>query len=365
VGWLKQFATEYCAGLSTLDVVLKVVKTHTLEMLCRYVDILKPGDTGRAQYFFSHTWAAPFNDLVAAAGHVCSDDDFVWIDIFAVLQHTEGITKQQEKEKEQDLDFHIVVRSCKALILVAQHIPTVAGMNRNDAIKKLVPPEAKKSCAFFRVWCIVELLAARDGELPTIMLVGNADSSLRFRTNDAMLDNLLWMMDIEQASASYDADRVRILEQVRQFPGFVAANQSFKGAVAGAMRGCMNQPAVIRAALGDVGPLSRLSSEQDLAGAIHGAAAAGLMGPLQMLLQRGVSVDMRGQYEMTPLISAAQAGQVKVVHALLGLRADPNAKTCHGVKAIDEATVHGHTEVVQLLQQAGSGNVDVRLHAKR
>eukprot|EP00961_Rhodomonas_salina_P205399 2772621-Rhodomonas_salina.1 len=152
VGWLKQFASR-CMGLTTLDVVLKIVKNETLQRLCRYVDIMEPTDVGQAQYFLSHTWFAPFNDLVAAASYVGSDSDFVWIDIFAVLQHTEseGITEHQKKERMEDLDFGSVVRASKALILVAQHVPSIANMDRNDAIQRRVPEEAKRCCAFFRV----------------------------------------------------------------------------------------------------------------------------------------------------------------------------------------------------------------------
>ena len=150
VGWLRQFVSR-CSNLSTAEVVNTIVKKDTAQFHCRYVDIMHPGDLGKASYFFSHTWGAAFVDLAAAAFHVCKDSEYVWIDIFAILQHTEGITDQQKKEKVEDLDFKADVEQCQALILVAQHVPAIAQMNRQDAINRQVPEEAKRSCAFFRV----------------------------------------------------------------------------------------------------------------------------------------------------------------------------------------------------------------------
>ena len=39
-----------------------------------------PGAVGTAKIFASHTWRAPFRDLVAALAHVVDDKDYVWID---------------------------------------------------------------------------------------------------------------------------------------------------------------------------------------------------------------------------------------------------------------------------------------------
>ena len=39
------------------------------------------GSVGTARFFASHTWKAPFHDLVAALAHVLADDDYVWIDV--------------------------------------------------------------------------------------------------------------------------------------------------------------------------------------------------------------------------------------------------------------------------------------------
>ena len=44
------------------------------------------GKLGKPRVFVSHTWGAPFADLIAAIAHVLSDDQCVWLDIFSVRQ---------------------------------------------------------------------------------------------------------------------------------------------------------------------------------------------------------------------------------------------------------------------------------------
>ena len=84
LGWLKRFVKQVPPGMSTLDVVLKIIKPATKERLCRYVSLAEeeaPGAVGTAKIFASHTWRAPFRDLVAALAHVADDKDYVWIDV--------------------------------------------------------------------------------------------------------------------------------------------------------------------------------------------------------------------------------------------------------------------------------------------
>ena len=84
LSWLKQFVKQVPPDMSTLDVVLKIIKPATKERLCRYVLLAEeesPGAVGTAKIFASHTWRAPFRDLVAALAHVADDKDYVWIDV--------------------------------------------------------------------------------------------------------------------------------------------------------------------------------------------------------------------------------------------------------------------------------------------
>ena len=81
---LKALAATLDRSLTTAQVVEQHIKPQTAARRCRYVELLEPSDVGEAHLFSSHTWKAPFIDLVAAIAHVATDDMCVWLDIFAV-----------------------------------------------------------------------------------------------------------------------------------------------------------------------------------------------------------------------------------------------------------------------------------------
>lgn len=301
VGWLKQeFAHQCRPGMSTLEAVLEIVKPATAERKCRYVALLDPSVVGRSSAFSSHTWKAPVHDLIAAIAHVLPDDAFVWIDIFAVLQWP-------VPEQALDLDFKSVVKACGTLLLVATHVPEIAELTIPEAqAAGKVPEVARQLCAFFRVWCLVELAAALEAKLPVVMLVGgsrfiHADASaatlgdstgtnsavaaaeqLSFVPDAGMLNRLYWLIDISQAAATVDADRVRILEEVAVSPGIDALNSLARGAAAGAET-YMHERELLAAVLGDSAPLAALE-EPARSRALRCAAAGGLMRPIKVLL---------------------------------------------------------------------------------
>ena len=126
-------------------------------------------------------------------------------------EREDGITKEQAAEKLEDLDFAAVVKATEAFVLVGTHVEAVAQLSITDAFDRRVPPEAKELSAFFRVWCLVEMAAALQAAKPVVLLVGKAASGeeLRFEPNRAMLPRLFWVMDIRQAAASREEDRVR------------------------------------------------------------------------------------------------------------------------------------------------------------
>ena len=221
--------------------------------------------------------------------------------IFAVLQWEleDGITKKQAAEKEEDLDFAAVVKATEAFVLVGTHVEAVAQLSELDAFAKLVPLEAKELSAFFRVWCLVEMAAALQAAMPVVLLVGKAASGeeLRFEPNKAMLENLFFVMDIRQAAASREEDRVRprrprppprrphcapaapqvrILKEVDEGVGADALNTLARGAVSGAMS-CMEQREVLSSAMSNDAPLAALQEPEALGEALRAAAAAGLM----------------------------------------------------------------------------------------
>ena len=95
-------------GMTTAEVCEEFIKPATARYRCRYADLASVREedaVGDAVAFMSHCWGGVFADLVAAAKHVLPPDAFVWVDIFAVNQHT--VT--------DDLDFVPVVQGCGAL----------------------------------------------------------------------------------------------------------------------------------------------------------------------------------------------------------------------------------------------------------
>ena len=72
--------------------------------------------------------------------------------------------------------------------------------------------------------------ALREGK-PVVMLVGAADETGAFVPNTKMLGKLLFSVDVAQAAATVEEDRVRILGDVQREFGFDKVNTLAKGAV--------------------------------------------------------------------------------------------------------------------------------------
>eukprot|EP00964_Phaeocystis_antarctica_P162417 scaffold136681_cov151-Phaeocystis_antarctica.AAC.1 len=123
--------------------------------------------------------------------------------MFAVLQSPPELLKtaangeQLITEKIEDLDFATVVQGSKVFVLVGTHVDQVQWLSSDEAERCVVPMEAKLRSAFFRIWCLVEMVAALQAGLPVILLVGAAVApsskdhapKLEFKPNKGMLMN--------------------------------------------------------------------------------------------------------------------------------------------------------------------------------
>jgi hypothetical protein len=168
VRFLKRMAAEH-PGLYTYEMVSEVVKPATRRSRCRYAELPEmAGDVGVAKTFISHTWKVLFADTVEAVAHILPDDAIVWMDIWAVRQWP-GNTA--------DLAFDSVVRDTSALILCSIHIEALMQIDTMALVRKegcALPEELLKMNAFFRVWCLVELMTAINFKKSVIMLIGSA-----------------------------------------------------------------------------------------------------------------------------------------------------------------------------------------------
>mmetsp|Transcript_4294 Transcript_4294/g.13559 ORF Transcript_4294/g.13559 Transcript_4294/m.13559 type:complete len:152 (-) Transcript_4294:681-1136(-) len=80
---------------------------------------------------------------------------------------------------------------------------------------ELVPPAERKRCAFWRVWCLVELAAALAESKPVVMLVGSRQPSGEFEPDPRMLVNMYRLVDINDSEATLPEDVALILDASR------------------------------------------------------------------------------------------------------------------------------------------------------
>ena len=94
----------------------------TTKRVIRYCEL--PGvNPGHADVFVSHCWGGKFHDLLSAVFDMCGDDTYVWMDMFAVLQHMKDangaeLRSTTKAQKECDLKFDVVLKRCRAVLLV-------------------------------------------------------------------------------------------------------------------------------------------------------------------------------------------------------------------------------------------------------
>ena len=148
---------------------------------------------------------------------------------------------------------------------------------------------------------------------------------------------------------------MRILGDIERGVGFAAVNSLAMGAVLCAVY-CMEEPEVLRAALGNPAPLAALQGREELGKALRAAAAGGLVAPVESLLgRRGeVEVDAKNDGGWTPLHYAAGGGHAAAAEALLRAGADVGAKDRGGNTPLDAAQAFEHEQMAELLRSHGA-----------
>ena len=91
---------------------------------------------------------------------------------------------------------------------------------------------------------------------------------------------------------------------------------------------------------------------------LRAAAASGHRETVQLLLDRGADVNLRGWFGDLALCLAAKAGHQEIVQLLLDRGADVNLPGQFGDPALCSAAKAGHQEIVQLLLDRGA-NIDI------
>ena len=292
-----------CWELHTWEVVEQVVKTKTMQDQCRYVElgeVRASGAVGAADVFISHAWGGYWRDLVCAAvraAHGAAEMRF-WVDCLAILQHAgEASTKEAQAQDLQRLGD--IVRLSQAVLLVANPGGELGRTDTIDIVEGKVTLEAavRRTVPFFRIWCLFELHTAASMGTPVVMMIG-AGSQDAGRYHPAGWDtcrNLMYLVNSEKAEASVEADRERILREVRASPGgVVAMDSAIRGMVLGALESA-DQPLVQACACGSPQALQELARAAAEAGdggwgLLQAAASGGYERVLRALHQAGVEV---------------------------------------------------------------------------
>ena len=118
---------------------------------------------------------------------------------------------------------------------------------------------------------------------------------------------------------------------------------------------------------------SMLAAADDPEAALLWAAQIGDVEATSTLLNRGVSPDIRGEFDRTPLMEAAEAGHTALVPTLVGAGANPDLVDRAGDTAIILAAMHDRAEVVSALLEHGAdaslagshGNTPLIIAARR
>ena len=364
---LKGFATEATTKLgreaTTLMVVLRFIKPRTaLPYACRYLDMLRA--TGEADAvgdpvaFVSHCWGGSFWDLVAALAYAFTDEDYVWLDIFSVLQHSD--TPELAEEQRQDLNFVPVVQACGRLVLVAAHLPSVEALDVHEAVSRrgVIPLQDRLRCAFYRVWCLVELAAAKAKEIPVVMLVGEANREGNFQKRQGMLRNMCYLVDVSEAGATVESDRKLILENMMpeivglpRNEAIAQINELAKGACNGAtaMMADFVPREALQAAVGNVEPLLAMDGEGDVFNVMLASAASGLMRPIEAVFE---SREVNQRRKNLALGQATQGGHITCVQYLLSAGAEVNGTSADGETSLHMAALSESERLTRLLLAA-------------
>ena len=177
LGWIVAFTEAFgLARQPTWWVVEHVIKPLTAAAAdadvgprsprrapCRFVDLPELGGVvGRADTFVSHAWGGLWGDVVVGVGQSVGREQFVWLDVFAILQHARA-----DDAHARDLDsLHLAIERTKCVTVVWN--PSRAHAPGEDAPSR--GPTA-------RCWCLYEWHVARRARRPLVFAVGRADGA--------------------------------------------------------------------------------------------------------------------------------------------------------------------------------------------
>ena len=373
VAFLLAFTFDHdCWDKPTYWVSRHVIKEATKEKRQRYMDLSTMKEYSHpAKVFMSHPWAANWGDLVLAACHGARHDRVVWIDLFAA---------RQWPGNRMDLNFRGVMSKCQSMLVSVSRskgMMTVMQHDKKSHDDFFATDEgkaAKRAIPFFRLWCIVEITDAIKKNLPIVVKGGDVtqihDGRYLFTGfNMGLMNNLQFMMDVENSETSNDADKIREMKVIRMI-GIEHVNKMLSGVIAGASSSITyNVRAIDAHVCAEPEALLSMDVQHDMKQMrtmLAVACAGGRLDIVRFLLKKAKqsSAELLSTFSNSSigeslidmsrsLLSAANGGHIEVMEELLKVEhgSDVNVKSWmpHDRTALYLSCENGHLNAVELL----------------
>jgi len=357
IEFLLAFTTKFnCWDKSSWWIIRHIIKPMTESRRCRFVELDWMAEhVGPAKTFISYAQQGSWGDLVAAILDGGADlKRTVWIDIFAV---------RQWPSDTPDLDFASTIEYCESFLCVCSYVESVDKIEERTVYGRkidLIPAVDRKKIAFLRVWCLVEIAAAaKKIDMPIIMKCGshkvNSDGSIEFESKSDLLKNLFFLIDINQAEATVESDKERILSGIQDHFTVEGLNGVIRGVLIGAL---------VIAIFGDIGSIVQCAACGDRSAlqfimtdptkSVFAVAAGGYKKILQMIIKTRVNVNAKDNVCWTALMHASAGGHVSSIDMLIARGADVNAKDNDGRTALMDASLGGHVSSIDMLIARGA-----------
>jgi ankyrin repeat protein len=394
VEYLNRFTDAHdCWEWPTWRVVRDIIKPDTANTRQRFADLLQATEgnvVGLPNVFVSHSWAAKWGVLVAAASRGSEDGKRrVWLDVFAV---------RQWDGNEADLDFSGVVQRCRALIVAFSHEifqeskfaedkRYLASLKRN--FQEMFAPGVRAKLPFARSWCLAEVVAAAISDRMVIVSAGLAHRDGDFvgeeiehlkvtsesRTVESselpkwrpsrqmavsyfgLLEALGEFAKLEYAEAGQRRDQERIFRLVTESIGFRRFNAEARAAILGGSCDETEAPGLYSMVCDgrmDVlrNDARQRSDRRARARLLQTVAGAGVVEGVDLLV-RELGYDIND--DSVPAIWAASGmGRLKVVRYLGARGAAINVYAGNRSTPLANAALHGHLQVVRFLLDSGA-----------
>jgi len=126
---------------------------------------------------------------------------------------------------------------------VLQYIESIQTATRSQFLASDEGEQAKPAISTYRLYCIAEIAAAVNYEIPIVVKSGEVEKNIdgNFRYNqegsETMLGNLQYMVDAESSTCTSPEDTVREMNIIQEMVGGVKhVNNVVAGVVAGALQ---------------------------------------------------------------------------------------------------------------------------------